>query len=42
MGEKLDKPYEEVTEEEKDKNLRYQMMDSTYDVNWIPEFGLKR
>ncbi len=42
MGEKLDKPYEEVTEEEKDKNLRYQMMDSTYDVTWIPEFGLKR
>ena len=42
MGEKLDKPHEEVTEEEKDKNLRYQMMDSTYEVNWIPEFGLKR
>ena len=42
MGEKLDKPYEEVTEDEKDKNLRYQMMDSTYEVNWIPEFGLKR
>jgi isoleucyl-tRNA synthetase len=42
MGEKLDKQYEEVTEEEKDKNLRYQMMDSTYDVKWIPEFGLKR
>ncbi|MBT3285259.1 isoleucine--tRNA ligase [Candidatus Bathyarchaeota archaeon] len=42
MGEKLDKDYEEVTEVEKDKSLRYQMMDSTYQVNWIPEFGLKR
>jgi len=42
MGDKLDKDYEDVTPEEKDKNLRYQMMDSTYEVNWIPEFGLKR
>ncbi|MCW4050205.1 MAG: class I tRNA ligase family protein [Candidatus Bathyarchaeota archaeon] len=42
MGDKLDKPYEEVTEKEKDQHLRYQMMDSTYDVKWIPEFGLKR
>jgi isoleucyl-tRNA synthetase len=42
MGEKLDKPYEEVTEEEKDHNLRYQIMDSANDVRWVPEFGLKR
>jgi len=42
MGEKLDKDYEEVTEEEKDQNLRYQIMDSANNVNWIPEFGLKR
>ena len=42
MGEKLDKPYEEVTPEEKEGNLRYQIMDSACQVRWIPEFGLKR
>ncbi|MBN2335492.1 isoleucine--tRNA ligase [Candidatus Bathyarchaeota archaeon] len=42
MGEKLDKPLEEVSEEEKDENLRYQIMDSAMDVQWKPEFGLKR
>lgn len=42
MGEKLDHPYEEVTEEEKDKNLRYQIMDSASETQWIPSFGLKR
>ena len=42
MGKKLDKDYEEVTEEEKEKNLRYQIMESAYNVNWIPAFGLKR
>ena len=42
MGEKLDKPPEEVTAEERDRNLRYQMMESASRVRWIPEFGLKR
>lgn len=42
MGEKLDKKYEVITNEEKEKNLRYQIMDSANQVNWIPEFGLKR
>jgi isoleucyl-tRNA synthetase len=42
MGEKYDKPLEEITSEEKDHSLRYQMMDSTNQVHWIPEFGLKR
>ncbi|MFC1802996.1 isoleucine--tRNA ligase [Thermoproteota archaeon] len=42
MGDKLNKDYKDITKEEKDQHLRYQMMDSTYDVNWIPEFGLKR
>ena len=42
MGEKLDKPFEEITPEEKEKNLRYQIMDSASQVRWIPEFGLKR
>jgi len=42
MGEKLEKPYEDVTPEEKGENLRYQIMDSASQVKWIPEFGLKR
>ncbi|MGD0805078.1 MAG: class I tRNA ligase family protein [Candidatus Bathyarchaeia archaeon] len=42
MGEKFEKPYEEVTNSEKDHNLRYQIMDSASDVHWIPDFGLKR
>jgi isoleucyl-tRNA synthetase len=42
MGRKLDKSYEEVTDEEKDRNLRYQIMDSASKVRWIPSFGLKR
>ena len=42
MGEKLDKPYKEATPEEKDRHLRYQIMDSACQVRWIPEFGLKR
>jgi len=42
MGEKLRKPLEEVTEEEKRRNLRYQIIDVTKQVRWIPEFGLQQ
>ena len=42
MGEKLDKPLEEVSEEEKLRSLRYQIMDSASEAQWIPEFGLAR
>ena len=42
MGEKLDKPLEEVTEEEKTRNLRYQIIDVARKVRWIPEFGLQQ
>ncbi|MEZ4301244.1 MAG: isoleucine--tRNA ligase [Polyangiaceae bacterium] len=42
MGEKLDKPDEEVTPEEKAKNLRYQIMDSARQARWIPGYGLDR
>ena len=42
MGQVLDKPLEEVTEEEKERNLRYQIMDSACETRWIPEFGLAR
>ena len=42
MGEKLNKPFEELTPEEKERNLRYQIMESAMQVRWIPEFGLAR
>jgi len=42
MGEKLDKPLENITEEEKEKNLRYQIIDVAKQVRWIPEFGLQQ
>jgi isoleucyl-tRNA synthetase len=43
MGEQLDKPYEEVTDEEKEKYLRYQIMEVvTEETNWYPSFGLER
>ncbi len=42
MGEPLDKPYEEVTEEEKASRLRYQIMDSVQETRWIPSFGFER
>jgi len=42
MGEQLDKPLEEVTPQEKDANLRYQIMDIANEIRWIPEFGRKR
>ena len=43
MGEQLDKPYSEVTEEEKAGNLRYQMMEVVInETNWHPSFGLDR
>ena len=43
MGEQLDKPYKVVTEEEKENNLRYQMMEVVQnETNWYPSFGLAR
>ena len=43
MGEQLDKPYEQVTEEEKEQNLRYQMMEVVHnETKWYPAFGLAR
>ncbi|MGD8505219.1 MAG: class I tRNA ligase family protein, partial [Candidatus Bathyarchaeota archaeon] len=40
MGERLGKPFEQITEEEKGKNLRYRIMESAKQVRWIPQFGL--
>jgi isoleucyl-tRNA synthetase len=43
MGTKLDIPYEEVTEDQKEKNLRYQIMEVvTSETNWYPSFGKER
>ena len=42
MGEQLDKPYEQVTEEEKARNLRYQIMEAVQGTRWIPDFGFER
>jgi len=41
MGKKFDKPLEEVTEEEKRESLRYRIIDSANQANWLAEFGLK-
>jgi isoleucyl-tRNA synthetase len=43
MGEQLDRSYEEVSQEEKDRNLRYQMMDVVVrETSWHPSFGFER
>ena len=42
MGEKLAKPLEELTSEEKERNLRYQIMEVTQQIRWIPAFGLQQ
>jgi len=42
MGEKLDKPLDEISDEEKAKNLRYQIADVTRNVRWTPAFGLNQ
>ena len=42
MGETYDKPREQLTAEEKDRSLRYQIMDVVEKIRWIPEFGFSR
>ncbi|MGH2621286.1 MAG: class I tRNA ligase family protein [Anaerolineales bacterium] len=43
MGAQLDKPYTDVTEQEKAKNLRYQMMEAVIEqTRWHPGFGFDR
>jgi isoleucyl-tRNA synthetase len=43
MGAQLDKPYEEVTEAEKQQNLRYQIMEVVInETQWHPPFGFER
>jgi len=42
MGETYDKPREQLTPEEKEQSLRYQIMDVVDQIRWIPEFGHAR
>jgi isoleucyl-tRNA synthetase len=43
MGEQLDRPFAQVTDKEKEDNLRYQIMDIVQsETNWYPSFGLER
>ena len=42
MGEVYDKPREALTPEEKERSLRYQIMDVVDQIKWIPEFGHAR
>ncbi|MDX1412569.1 MAG: class I tRNA ligase family protein [Candidatus Promineifilaceae bacterium] len=42
MGELYDKPRSEVTAEEKEASLRYQIMDRVEKINWYPSFGYDR
>ncbi|MFX1579946.1 MAG: isoleucine--tRNA ligase [Promethearchaeota archaeon] len=43
MGTKLDIPYEDVTEEQKQRNLRYQIMEVVNEeTTWYPSFGKER
>ncbi|MFM8321135.1 MAG: isoleucine--tRNA ligase [Chloroflexota bacterium] len=42
MGESYDKPREQLTEEEKNRSLRYQIMDVVDQIRWVPEFGHSR
>ncbi|MCJ7531120.1 MAG: class I tRNA ligase family protein [Anaerolineales bacterium] len=42
MGEIYDKPREALTAEEKNRSLRYQIMDVVDQIRWIPDFGHAR
>ena len=42
MGRKLNKPLEQISEQEKQNNLRYQIMEVTNQVQWIPDYGLQQ
>lgn len=42
MGAAYDKPREELTVDEKEKSLRYQIMDVVDQIRWVPGFGYER
>ena len=39
MGKQLETPLEELSDADKANNLRYQIMDVTKQIRWIPDFG---
>jgi isoleucyl-tRNA synthetase len=42
MGEVYDRPRQELTPEEVDRSLRYQIMEVVDQIRWIPAFGYER
>jgi isoleucyl-tRNA synthetase len=42
MGKKSDKSPEQLTREEKMRNLRYQIMENTMQIRWFPSYGLSQ
>ena len=42
MGEVYDRPRDQLTAEEKQRSLRYQIMDVVDQIRWIPDFGHAR
>ncbi|MEP7158052.1 MAG: class I tRNA ligase family protein [Chloroflexota bacterium] len=42
MGEVYDKPRDQVTAQEKERSLRYQIMDVVDQIRWLPGFGYER
>jgi isoleucyl-tRNA synthetase len=42
MGEVYDKPRDQVTAHEKERSLRYQIMDVVDQIRWLPSFGYER
>ena len=42
MGKVYDRPRSELTPDEKNRSLRYQIMDVVDQIRWIPEFGHAR
>jgi isoleucyl-tRNA synthetase len=42
MGEVYDRPRSELTKEEVDRSLRYQIMEVVDQIRWIPSFGYER
>ena len=42
MGDHYDKPRAELSQQDKDESLRYQIMDVVDQIRWIPEFGHAR
>ncbi len=42
MGEVYDRPREQLSAEEKQRSLRYQIMDVVDQIRWIPDFGYAR